>query len=148
MKLHLGCGLDAKEGYINIDKIGSYGVDLVLDVGKEEFPYDDSSIDEVVATHFIEHLDGEEVVHLMDELYRICKNDAIILFTAPYFTSPTSCRPFHKQMISETYFADFEVLDPNKCKSLDHRFYFHINAFKELDDEENLIVIFKLRVVK
>jgi len=156
--LQLGCGKNKKEGFINIDRAGD--VDLILDVGSQRFPFENNSVDYVVAYDFIEHLDTEQTDYLLDELYRICKPDAIIEFTAPYYTSPVSCRVWHKQRISETYFADYEAIDENKCHSLDHKFYFKIDSEvkyrsmiapaeqNSVVDQSDIVVCFLLQVIK
>lgn len=147
-KLHLGCGTDIKKDYINIDKKKYKDIDLVLDIGNEKFPFKDNTVDHVLAKNFIEHLDTKETNYLLEELYRICKPNANIHFEAPYFTSPDSCRPHHKQRISESYFVDYEILDPKICKSLDHKFYFKINSSIINDINGNPIVIFDMEIIK
>lgn len=147
-KLHIGCGRDIKEGFINIDRIPLEGIGLVLNVGKERFPYEDNSVDYVLATHFIEHLDTEETDLFLTELHRICKPHSIIEFTAPHYLSPTSCRPFHKQRISETYFVDYEVMDESKVHSLDHKFFFKVESRTEYKCNLPETIYFKLEVIK
>jgi len=146
MKLHIGCGRDIKKGFINIDRIQAKGIDVVLNVGSEKFSYDDNTIDYVLANHFIEHLDTDETTFMLDELYRICKAGAIVDFSAPHFLSQTSCRPWHKQRISETYFDDYEVME--KICSLDHKFYFKVKSRTECLNGFPETIFFKLEVVK
>jgi len=146
MKLHLGCGRDIKKGFINIDRVKSKGIDFVVNIGKEKLPFEDNSVDFVLANHFIEHVDADETTFMLDELYRVCKPKAIIEFTAPHYLSPTSCRPWHKQRISETYFADYEVTD--KICSLDHKFYFKVKSWTEYLNDSPEIIHFELAVMK
>lgn len=56
-KLHLGCGEDIKEGYINLDFLKMDGVDVVHNLNKFPYPFEDNQFDEVYASHILEHLD-------------------------------------------------------------------------------------------
>ena len=125
MKLHLGCGRDIKEGFVNIDRTNHEGVDVVCNIGHEPLPFKDNSIDYVYANAFIEHLDTDEMAFLLDELYRVCKHGAIIEFVAPHYLSPSSCRVWHKQRISEGYFKDYDAY--SNISSLDAKRYFKIS---------------------
>ena len=84
MKLNLGGGIDVKTGYTNVDLLDLPQVDLVCDVTKG-IPLEDNSVNEVVANHFLEHIADTDA--LMNELYRVCKNGAIIKIKVPYFKS-------------------------------------------------------------
>ena len=53
VKLHLGCGCQHYDGYINIDCIKTQATDLVCDV--RELPYGDNTIDAIESYHVIEH---------------------------------------------------------------------------------------------
>lgn len=87
MKLDLGCGPSKKEGFIGIDSIKFDNVDFVLDLGKEKLPFDDESVDEIHASHFIEHLDSNERVHIVNEMYRVMKKGAKATVIVPHWAS-------------------------------------------------------------
>lgn len=53
LKLNLGCGQVALPDYVNVDGRELPGVDLVADV--TSLPIDPSSVDEIFASHLIEH---------------------------------------------------------------------------------------------
>jgi SAM-dependent methyltransferase len=70
-KLHMGCGKDKFQGWINLDRTA--GADVVCDVVKEALPFEDSSIDYVYSQDFLEHLPPEARVPLMNEIWRVLK---------------------------------------------------------------------------
>lgn len=72
MKINLGCGKRKMPGFINIDIQERVNPDLVCDI-TEGLPYEENTVDEVVAIDFIEHLERPEVMRLMDEIHRVLK---------------------------------------------------------------------------
>jgi len=55
-KLHLGCGTNKLAGWVNIDSVKECQPDLVHDVSRP-LPYDDLSVDEILAEDLLEHFD-------------------------------------------------------------------------------------------
>ena len=110
LKLNLGSGQSPKEeGWLNVDIIQTENVDVVCDLSKGTFPWKDNSVGEVKSSHFLEHLDGGERIHLFNELYRILtpeiKNSigevlcppGKAQFVVPYYSSMRSIQdPTHK----------------------------------------------------
>lgn len=43
-KLTIGCGKKIEEGYINLDKIALKGVDIVWDLDKFPYPFEDNTL--------------------------------------------------------------------------------------------------------
>ena len=75
IKLDLGCGKNKRQDgkWIGVDVIKFDGVDMVFNVGKEKWPFKDGTVDEVHASHFVEHLYPAERIHFVNELYRVLK---------------------------------------------------------------------------
>lgn len=96
MKLNLACGLNAFPDFTNVDKVDLPGVDMVYDLEQFPWPFEDNSVEEVFCSHYIEHV--PEIIKFMDEIWRVCKDGAIVKFVAPYYThygayaDPTHCR--------------------------------------------------------
>jgi predicted SAM-dependent methyltransferase len=124
-KINLGCGKAIRSDCLNIDRQFAKGVDIVCDIGKERLPFDDNTIEKVYSTSFIEHLSTEEMAYLCEELYRVCKPNAEIMHIAPYYLSPSSCRVWHKQRVSEGFFDDYNA--DSDYESLDTKKYFKID---------------------
>jgi ubiquinone/menaquinone biosynthesis C-methylase UbiE len=106
MKLDIGCGKNKKMGFIGLDKVKLPGVDIVCDLDKEKIPLQDNSIEEVFSMHFMEHT--ADLLFVMEEVWRICKNEAKITIAVPYFTSVGAFRdPTHKRFFAYETFDHF-----------------------------------------
>lgn len=80
MKLHIGCGPQILEGWINIDNAKYRGVDRVLDVTKG-LPFRDVSF--IFAEHFIEHLAYADAAKLFRECRRVLREDGVLRVSTP-----------------------------------------------------------------
>lgn len=87
MKLDLGCGKNKKEGFIGCDQYAMEGVDKVFNIGQEVWPFENDSVDEIHASHFIEHLTQKERAHFMNEAYRVMKAGAKATVITPHWAS-------------------------------------------------------------
>lgn len=83
MKLNLGCGLDKRQGFINIDLRGEVKPDLVLDLNKLPYPYENDSIDEIIAKDILEHFPFKATEPLLKEWYRLLKKGGKIYIQTP-----------------------------------------------------------------
>ncbi len=108
MKLNLGCGGKKIEGFINVDKFPTPATDLLLDLETPNWPWEDDSINEIHLIHCLEHLgkDTETYFNIFKELYRICKNGAIVEIHVPhprhdnFLGDPTHVRPITPQSLT------------------------------------------------
>jgi len=80
MRLNLGCGPRPLEGFVNIDADPNYG-DCVADI--THLPYEDGSIEEIFASHILEHFDWTEVDAVLDEWIRVLKPEGCITIVVP-----------------------------------------------------------------
>ena len=62
MKLHLGCGKRRFDGYINCDLHNS---DMDMDIRR--LPFDDESVDEIIAIHVCEHFYVREILGVLKD---------------------------------------------------------------------------------
>lgn len=81
VKLNIGSGTDIKQGWINIDRVKSIGVDIILDLNKKCLPFKDSSVDEIFCSHVLEHLINPHEVVM--EFWRVLKPDGILTIKLP-----------------------------------------------------------------
>jgi len=84
-KLNLGCGLDYKEGYINMDFNEEVKADKHFNLNELPYPFKSNSFSEILMIRILEHLNNPDLV--MKEIHRIAKPKAIIKIRVPHFSS-------------------------------------------------------------
>jgi predicted SAM-dependent methyltransferase len=106
LKLDIACGQAKQPGFVGVDIAASPNVDVVHDLEQFPWPFEQSSVDEVFCSHYIEHTG--DLIKFMNELYRIMKPGAKARIIAPYYTSIRCWQdPTHKRAISEATFMYF-----------------------------------------
>ena len=112
MRLNLGSGKKRMEGYINCDISEKSNPDLIVDIEKE-LPFEEDSIDEIFMDNVLEHTKNR--LKVLDNLYKVCKNGAIIKIIVPYFAHVNSvaCLDHYGRFGYRT----FDTLDKSKEKS-------------------------------
>lgn len=107
MKINIGSGLKRIDGYLNVDHNPAVNPDIVLNIENAEFPWPDNSIDAVIAHHILEHI-GETFLKFMKELYRVCKNGAVIDIEVPHHRHENFYGdPTHKRFITVEMLKQF-----------------------------------------
>lgn len=84
IKLHLGCGNDRKEGYLNCDLSPEVKPDKIINLEKK-LPFKDNSVDEILIYHTLEHITN--FIPLMHEFHRICIKGTKIKIKTPFYSS-------------------------------------------------------------
>lgn len=106
LNLYFGCGKHKVKGFIGVDKIKTAGVDIVHDMNVYPYPFADSTVDEVLLINILEHF--PDIIKVIEEIWRICKNGALIRVVVPYYNSPGACQdPTHKSFFTENTFDYF-----------------------------------------
>ncbi len=81
LRLHLGCGPNVKQGWVNIDLDDR--ADLQLDV-REPLPFTDGSVAKVYSEHFLEHLAYPgELERVLAEIRRVLRPGGVISTGVP-----------------------------------------------------------------
>jgi predicted SAM-dependent methyltransferase len=88
MKLHLGCGTKRIDGYHNIDIRYLPGVDEVNNV-KFLRNYKLNTVDEIYASHVLEHFGRWEYKHVLKRWFDILKPGGALRIAVPDFESIT-----------------------------------------------------------
>jgi glycosyltransferase involved in cell wall biosynthesis len=92
LKLHLACGHDYTEGFINVDFYAPDDAQCDVRFDVMELPYPDNSVDEIKAFHIIEHFDFFEIQKVLKEWHRVLKPGGRLWMETPDFLE--SCRSF------------------------------------------------------
>ncbi|MBU4285002.1 methyltransferase domain-containing protein [Patescibacteria group bacterium] len=83
IKLHLGCGRQKKDGFINIDYNKTKITDYVLNVINLPFP--PGSIERIECYHLIEHFSIKEIPYVFSNWYKILKPGGELVMEFPDF---------------------------------------------------------------
>ena len=87
VRLDLGCGANPKEGFVGVD-VRHYGrTDIVVADLRMTWKWEDSSVDEIYCSHFVEHLTAPERIHFANELHRVLKPGASAEIITPHWAS-------------------------------------------------------------
>lgn len=87
IRLNLGCGgkkLPAGDGWINVDSEKAANPDMLLDIGALDWPWEAESIDEINASHVLEHLDSDCFLFAMCEAYRVLRPGGHLTIEVPH----------------------------------------------------------------
>ena len=116
--IDLGCGNKKRAGAIGVDFNDRTQADIVHDLNKFPYPFEDASVDQVYIDNCLEHLD--DVIGVMEELYRIVKPGGMVKVIVPYFRSKWAfVDPTHTHFFSVDSFAYFDPDNPT-CIQFDY----------------------------
>lgn len=149
LKLDIACGNNKKEGFTGVDIMETQSVDIVHDLTKYPWPFEDNSVDEIHCSHYIEHvphvIEGEDkrdgLIQFMDEIYRILKPGCKATLIAPYYKSERAFGdPTHVRYIGDLSFPYYnkEWRDVNKLSHYNINCDFDIKASYYIDNELTL----------
>jgi hypothetical protein len=164
LKINLGCGHKHIQGYVNVDANPQVDPDIVMNIGRDPWPWADSSVDRAAASHILEHLETDELFHFMKELYRVMKPGCPVHIAIPhprhdvFLHDPTHktaltlttlglfSNAFHRECgwlhtpFSRYLQVDFKMIEINavldkRCEGMDG------HQIEELEKRENNVII-------
>lgn len=106
-KLHLGCGKNHLNGFVNIDKSEEVDPDLVLDLEEGKLPFANNSVEEIKVDQVLEHI--HNLIPLLNECHRVLTRNGVIQIAVPNavfiqaFQDPTHVRFFTDQTFNYWY---------------------------------------------
>ncbi len=118
-RLHFGCGKDYKTDFLNIDLAPP--ADVFLDA-RNKLPFEDGSIKYIYSSHFVEHLEHDELMTHFRECKRMLCQDGILRMAIP---------DFQKAMIA------YLNKDMERLEIVKQRFPLNMNSIKGIN--ENLV---------
>lgn len=93
--LDLGCGLRKRPGAVGIDVNPRSQADVIHNLNAVPYPFPEDCFNEIIADNVMEHLD--DIVKVMEELFRIGKPSALITIIVPFFPHrQANTDPTHK----------------------------------------------------
>ena len=96
LKLNLGAGRSRMDGYLSVDEIPFEGLDVVADLRKP-WPWGDNTVSDIHMSHVLEHFDGDERVHIFNEMYRVLIPGGKAYIITPHWDSQRAYGDFtHK----------------------------------------------------
>ena len=109
--LHLGSGtkkleVGAEDSVVNVDLRADVKPDVVWDLDRVPWPFEDATFDAIEANDVVEHL--ADIVRFMEEAHRVSRSGARINITTPHFSSSNSFTdPTHRQHLGVFSFDYF-----------------------------------------
>jgi predicted SAM-dependent methyltransferase len=85
LRIHLGCGPQYMNGWVNVDIVPYYKKDLWLDI-RDPWPLSDSVADVIYSNHVFEHFDEDDLSNLLRQSYRVLKPGGVLRFGVPSLT--------------------------------------------------------------
>lgn len=105
--LDIGCGTRKRSGAVGMDNNPSVSPDVLHDLNKFPYPFEDSIFDEIYADNVMEHL--IDVIGVMEELHRIGKPGALLKIDVPYFRAKWAfLDPTHRHFFTAESFTYFD----------------------------------------
>ena len=109
-RLNLGCADDIKKGYLNVD-VHPYNQHVAVVDLRQEWPWDDSSVSEILAFDIIEHLPDK--IHTMNEMWRVLRPKGLVHITVPSTEGPGAFQdPTHVSFWNERSFEYYKRNSP------------------------------------
>jgi ubiquinone/menaquinone biosynthesis C-methylase UbiE len=149
-KLDLGCGLFKKADFTGIDAFDysdKYPNEFICGQVPEILStFENESIDEIHAKHFIEHIPQNRVIYTFNEIYRILKPQCVFEIYVPHTGGRGAwCDPGHVSFWND---MSFRYYDMSWCKELSHSYGINCDFAileNKIIDEFNLHAILKKR---
>jgi len=117
--LDLGCGSrkyksnDAEDEVIGLDIDRNSEADVIHDLSKFPYPFENEKFDIIQASHILEHLDNP--IEFINEVQRILKKNGRLIIKVPHYSSATAVNFlehkhfFNLSTFKTKYFTHFRV---------------------------------------
>mgnify|MGYP003954879041 CR=1 FL=1 len=106
--LDLGCGNKKRKDAVGVDLNASTNPDIVHNLNKFPYPFESSSVDKIIMDNTLEHL--QDIIAVMEELYRIVKPGGSVKIITPYFRSVWAIiDPTHLHYFTTNSFAYYDA---------------------------------------
>lgn len=103
LRLHLGCGLEYRAGWVNVDRLGTLKCDVYHDLEVFPWPFHAGSVERIEMVSVLEHL--RDTLGVLAEVHRVLREGGTCLISVPYacsvwaFQDPTHVRFFTERTL-------------------------------------------------
>jgi predicted SAM-dependent methyltransferase len=104
VRLNLGSRDDVFKGFLGVDIDPQTKADIIWNLEKTPWPFEDNSVDEIFSSHCVEHL--ESLDNFLSEIHRISKKNAKFVLVFPHY-SRGDFSTQHKHMYGIRLFNDY-----------------------------------------
>ena len=151
--LQIGCGWDKMDNTVNIDKASEVKPDIVVDIEKG-LPFPDNSFDKIFSYHCLEHIRPEYWKFVLNEIFRIAKNECVLEMKLPFDNVGQRTNADHYRTFSwhsfdqlkedglREYYADLKLVNLRRNPFKLTKLFFYLFPFLKYE------VYFKFKVVK
>lgn len=134
MRIDIGCGNNKDpRADIGVDRLALPGVDVVCDFEDSDLPFEDRSVDLVIANHTLEHVENLE--GLLREIHRVLRPEGRFEVIVPHFTNTLGYSDYTHRRFFGLYTFDYFSIEASKHWSVpryDNSFSFRIRNRKIL----------------
>ena len=134
LRLHLGCGGEAKAGWVNIDCVGD-PVELAWNLA-HGVPFSDESAEAIFHEHLLEHISLRDGAALMAECFRVLKPGGILRVGVP-----DAGELIRSYVGDGTYLQRLHPDRPTRLIGVQELFYWHDHV--AMFDNETLALMFR-----
>lgn len=85
MRLHLGCGRDYREGWVNVDGNRTVKLDCLCEFA-DGLPFATSSVEAMLLDNVLEHVPRPALIPFLEEMHRVGKPGASIEIFVPHYS--------------------------------------------------------------
>jgi hypothetical protein len=82
LKLNLGCGIKPRADFVNVD-LQSRCADFIMDIAKDDWPWNDGTVDRIESYHVLEHLGEMEGREVVARAFRVLKPGGVLVLECP-----------------------------------------------------------------
>ncbi len=101
IRLDLGAGAYPRDGFVRMDKDRSEGgTHIIWDISRG-IPLPNGSVSELWTSHFLEHLIEPHAHYVLQEMWRVCIDGALVTIKVPHEDTPEGHLPGHYSFWNE-----------------------------------------------
>lgn len=114
IRLDLGAGAYPREGFVRMDRDrSSGGTHICWDIALG-IPLPNGSVSELWTSHFLEHLVPTDVHYVLQEIWRVCADNALVTIKLPHGDTPAGRLPCHYSYWNEAAMQAIHDWFPHK----------------------------------